>query len=155
MPEEANQVLDKVFVGLFENYIDDVPDNYFDAIYFNDVLEHLFDSYSLLGKLKSKLSPNGVIISSIPNMRYHNEIYNLLIKKDWKYQQHGIMDFTHMRFFTQKSIRRMYEDAGYEVKINEGINRTKSIRPYLFNIPFFFTQMDIFYLQYTTVAQIK
>jgi hypothetical protein len=88
-------------------------------------------------------------------MRYHNEIYNLLIKKDWKYQQHGIMDFTHMRFFTQKSIRRMYEDAGYEVKINEGINRTKSIRPYLFNIPFFFTQMDIFYLQYTTVAQIK
>jgi 2-polyprenyl-3-methyl-5-hydroxy-6-metoxy-1,4-benzoquinol methylase len=153
--EEANQVLDKVFVGLCENYLGDLPDNYFDAIYFNDVLEHLFDPYSLLGKLKSKLSPNGVIISSIPNMRYHNEIYNLLIKKDWKYEQHGIMDFTHMLFFTQKSIRKMYEDAGSFMKINEGINRTKSIRPYLFNIPFFFTQMDIFYLQYATVAQIK
>lgn len=153
--EEAKKILDTVFVDLCENYVDDLPNNYFDTIYFNDVLEHLFDPYSLLGKLKSKLFPKGVIISSIPNMRYHNEIFNLLINKDWKYEQHGIMDFTHMRFFTQKSIRRMYEDAGYDVKINEGINRTKSLRRYLFNIPFLFTQMDIFHLQYATVTQLK
>lgn len=132
MPDEAEvakKIMDKVFVGLCENFIDNLPDNHFDAIYFNDVLKHLFDSYSLLNKLKSKLLPKGVIISSIPNMRYHNEIFNLLVKKDWKYEQHGIIDFTHLRFFTGKSIRRMYEDAGYVVKINEGINRTKSIRP--------------------------
>ena len=155
MPDEAQKaekVLDKVFTGMCETFIDDLPDNYFDAIYFNDVLEHIFDPYSLLEKIKSKLSANGVVISSIPNMRYHNEMKMLLFKKDWKYAQYGIMDFTHMRFFTGKSIKRMYVEAGYKVKINEGINRTKSIKPYLYNILFLFTQMDIFYLQYATVA---
>jgi hypothetical protein len=85
-------------------------------------------------------------------MRYHNELFKLLIKKDWKYCDFGIMDFTHLKFYTQKSIRRLYEEAGYTVRVNEGINRTKSIKPLLYNIPFFFTQMDIFYLQFATVA---
>ena len=88
-------------------------------------------------------------------MRYHNELRKLLIKKDWKYEQHGVMDFTHMRFFTQKSIRRMYEDAGYSVLINEGINKSKSLKPILYNILFLFTQRDIFYLQFATVASKK
>jgi hypothetical protein len=65
------------------------------------------------------------------------------------------MDFTHLKFYTQKSIRRLYEEAGYIVLTNEGINRTKSIKPYLYNIPFLFSQMDIFYLQYATVASVK
>lgn len=153
--ESAKKVLDKVFVGKCEDFLNELPDNYFDVIYFNDVLEHLFDPYSLLSSIKNKLSSNGVVISSIPNMRYHNELRKLLIKKDWKYEQHGVMDFTHMRFFTQKSIRRMYEDAGYSVLINEGINKSKSLKPILYNILFLFTQRDIFYLQFATVASKK
>lgn len=153
--ESAKKVLDKVFVGKCEDFLNELPDNYFDVIYFNDVLEHLFDPYSLLSSIKNKLSPKGVVISSIPNMRYHNELRKLLIKKDWKYEQHGVMDFTHMRFFTQKSIRRMYEDAGYSVLINEGINKSKSLKPILYNILFLFTQKDIFYLQFATVASKK
>ncbi|WET03544.1 class I SAM-dependent methyltransferase [Flavobacterium sp. YJ01] len=155
MPEEgkeAEKVLDRVFIGKCEDFINDLPDNYFDAIYCNDVLEHLFDPYSLLKDLKSKLSNKGVVISSIPNIRYHNQFKMFLFSKNWKYQDHGIMDFTHMRFFTGKSIRRMYEDAGYLVKTHEGINKTKSLKPYLFNILFLCTQLDIFYLQYATVA---
>jgi hypothetical protein len=69
------------------------------------------------------------------------ETYDLKLATNWIY--------------TQKSIRRMYEEAGYNVQVNEGINRTKSLKPYLYNIPFFFTQMDIFYLQYATVASKK
>lgn len=155
MPEEAaeaEKIVDKIFVGECEKFIDQLPDNYFDVIYFNDVLEHLFDPYSLLKNIRAKLSPNGVVISSIPNMRYHKEMKMLCLQKDWKYKQHGVMDFTHMRFFTGKSIVRMYEEAGFTVKKNEGINKTKSLMPYLYNIPFLFTQMDIFYLQYATVA---
>lgn len=153
--EEAKKVLDKVFVGKCEDYIDDLPDNYFDAIYFNDVLEHLFDPKTVLALLKLKLKPNGIIISSIPNMRYHNVFFDYLIKKDWEYRNHGVLDFTHLKFYTKKSITRMYEDAGYEVVVNEGINRTRSLKPYLYNLLFLFTQMDIFYLQYGTVAKKK
>lgn len=155
MPEEgkeAEKVLDRVFIGKCEDFINELPDNYFDAIYCNDVLEHLFDPYSLLKDVKSKLSNKGVIISSIPNIRYHNQFKMFLFSKNWKYQDHGIMDFTHMRFFTGRSIRKMYEDAGYLVKRHEGINRTKSLKPYFFNLLFLFTQLDIFYLQYATVA---
>jgi alanine dehydrogenase len=79
----------------------------------------------------------------------------LLIKKDWKYEDYGVMDFTHLRFFTEKSIIRMFVEAGYSIKISEGINKSKSIKPYLYNIPFLFTQLDIRYPQYATVATVK
>ncbi|PKP16209.1 MAG: class I SAM-dependent methyltransferase [Bacteroidetes bacterium HGW-Bacteroidetes-23] len=155
MEEEADKarlVLDKAFGGPCEDHIDNLPDNYFDTIYFNDVLEHLTDPYTVLKKIKEKLSPNGVVISSIPNVRYHNTFMKVLIKKDWKYEDYGVMDFTHMRFFTEKSIIRMYEEAGYKIKLSEGINKSRSLKPYLYNIPLLFTQLDIRYPQFATVA---
>lgn len=158
MEEEANvavQVLDKVFVGVCEKYIDGLPEHYFDAIYMNDVLEHLVDPYTVLETLKSKLAPNGVVISSIPNVRFFRTFFKVLFEKDWKYEGHGIMDKTHLRFFTGKSIKRMYEDLGYSVLIHEGINVTRSIKPILFNVFFLFSQMDIRNVQYATVASAK
>ena len=155
MKEEADKarlVLDKVFDGPVEEHIDNLPDNYFEVIYFNDVLEHLIDPYTVLKKIKQKLSLNGVIIRSIPNVRYHNTFMNVLIKKDWKYEDYGVMDFTHLRFFTEKSIIRMYEEAGYKIKLSEGINKSRSIKPLLYNIPFLFTQLDIRYPQFATVV---
>lgn len=156
MPEhgkKAEKVLDKVFIGECEKFIDELPDHHFDAIYFNDVLEHLVDPYWVLEKIKSKLSQNGVIISSIPNMRYHSALKNLVLKKNWEYEEHGIMDKTHLRFFTGKSIANMYTRLGYKIILHKGINKTKSIKPFLYNIPFLFTAMDMRYLQYATVVK--
>ncbi len=158
MDEEARiakEKLFKVFSGKCEDYIDELPDGYFDAIYFNDVLEHLVDPYMVLDKIKHKLTPEGVVISSIPNVRYHNTFMRVLVKKDWLYEDFGVMDRTHLRFFTSKSIRRMYEELGYSVVVHEGINKSKSIKPYLYNIPVLFTQLDIRYPQYATVAKFK
>jgi len=151
----AKDKLHKVYSGKCEDYIDELPDQYFDAVYFNDVLEHLVDPYMVLDKIKSKLSKGGVVISSIPNVRYHNTFMRVLIKKDWRYEDFGVMDRTHLRFFTKKSIRAMYEDLGYDVVTNIGINRSRSIKPYLYNIPVLFTQLDIRYPQYATVATLK
>ena len=148
----AAEKLDKVFSGPCENYLDELPDNYFDAVYFNDVLEHLVDPYMVLDKIKHKLTDNGVVISSIPNVRYHKTFIKIVLHKDWKYEASGTMDKTHLRFFTGKSIRAMYEDLGYTVLKNEGLNKSKSIKPYLYNIPLLFTHMDIRNLQYATVA---
>lgn len=150
--DKADKVLDKLFSGPCEDLIDDLPENYFDVIYFNDILEHLEDPYDVLRWVKSKLKKEGVVISSIPNIRHYKAILNLIFNKEWKYEAQGVMDKTHLRFFTGKSIKRMYEEQGYKIITHEGINKTSSIRPILFNIPFLFTQMDIRYMQYATVA---
>ena len=158
MEEEAKvaeTVLDKVFTGPCEQFINDLPDNYFDVIYFNDVLEHLADPYTVLDVLKKKLSKDGVVISSIPNVRFYRTFSKVVFGKDWKYDEFGIMDKTHLRFFTGKSIKRMYEDLGYKIVIHEPINITKSLKPILFNIPLLFSQMDIRNLQYATVASVR
>ena len=151
----AETVLDKVFTGGVEPFLEQLPDRYFDAIYFNDVLEHLADPYSVLEILKSKLAPGGVIISSIPNVRFYRTFSRVVFAKDWRYDEFGIMDKTHLRFFTGRSIRRMYEDLGYEILKHEPINVTKSLKPILFNILVLFTHMDIRNLQYATVATVK
>jgi 2-polyprenyl-3-methyl-5-hydroxy-6-metoxy-1,4-benzoquinol methylase len=151
----AETVLDKVFTGGVEPFLDQLPDRYFDAIYFNDVLEHLADPYSVLETLKSKLAPGGLIISSIPNVRFYRTFSRVVFAKDWRYDEFGIMDKTHLRFFTGKSIRRMYEDLGYNVLTHEPINKTKSLKPILFNILVLFTQWDIRNLQYATVATVN
>ncbi len=151
----AEKVLDKAFAGPCEDYLDELPDGYFDAIYFNDVLEHMLDPYSVLDRIKAKLSPDGVVISSIPNIRSYDTFMKLAVKKDWKYEKNGILDHTHYRFFTGKSTKRMYEELGYEVLTHEGINKTKSLRPILFNILVLFTHMDMRNLQYATVAKVK
>ncbi len=147
--------LDKVFSGPCEDYLDELPDHYFDVIYCNDVLEHLVDPEMVLTKLKKKLTNKGILISSIPNIRYHNTFMRLVFKKDWIYNDHGVMDKTHLRWFTGKSIQRMYEDLGYTVLQHEGINKSKSIKPWLYNIPVLFTHLDIRYPQYATVASFK
>lgn len=152
---DAKSKLDKVFVGKCEDFIDDLPDNYFDAIYFNDVLEHLAYPDEVIKAIKKKLTPNGVVISSIPNMRFYKTFKRLLFKKDWKYEDYGVMDKTHLRFFTKKSIKRMYEEQGYYVITHEGINKSKSIKPYLFYLLTLFTQLDMRFVQFATVAKRK
>ncbi|MFH4967609.1 class I SAM-dependent methyltransferase [Gaetbulibacter sp. M240] len=151
--EEAKTQLDKVFIGKCEDFIGDLPDGYFDAIYFNDVLEHLVDPYEVLKQMKPKLQKEGVIISSLPNVRHYNTFKRVLFQKDWRYEDYGVMDRTHLRFFTKKSIRRMYEELGYKVLIHKGINRSKSIKPYLFYLLTLFTQLDMRFVQFATVVK--
>ncbi len=152
--KKAVSKLDKVLIGTCESQIRKLPDQYFDVIYFNDVLEHLTDPNVVLQSIKAKLSPNGVLISSIPNIRYHKVLKDLIIKRDFKYANDGVMDNTHLRWFTSKSIQRMYADCGFEIISHQGINKTKSIKPYLYNIPLLFSAMDIFYVQFATVVKL-
>ncbi|MEJ2613821.1 MAG: methyltransferase domain-containing protein [Ignavibacteriaceae bacterium] len=110
----AAENLDSVIPGSIEDAIFKLPDNYFDTIIFADVLEHLIDPYSVLEKIKSKLSKKGEIVASIPNVR-HWSVVKKLLEGDWEYQEFGIMDNTHLRFFTRKSIYNMFEKAGYKI----------------------------------------
>lgn len=148
--KQAEEILDKVFSGPCEDFLEELPDNYFDVVYFNDFLEHLFDPYKVLKIMKTKLTKNGKIISSIPNIRYHSSLSMFLFDREWKNQDSGVMDHTNIWFFTKKSIKRLYEDLGFKILSHKGLNRTKSLKPYLINLLLLFTASDIFYVQYAT-----
>lgn len=112
---EAQLKLDNVIPGKAEDAIADLPDNYFDTIIFADVLEHLVDPYSVIEDIKKKLAPGGEIVVSIPNVR-HWSVVKQLLEGNWKYEKWGIMDSTHLRFFTKQSITEMFEGAGFKIK---------------------------------------
>ncbi len=151
----ASKRLYKVLVGDVAVQLSNLPDQYFDVIVCNDVLEHLLDPYTVVLKLKNKLNKNGVIVSSIPNIRYFRNFFDLMFNKNWDYTDSGILDRTHLRFFTYKSIRKLFEENGYEIVKMEGINATKSIRPFIFNIFFLGWFWDIKFLQFATIAKVK
>lgn len=118
----AAQHLDKVIQAPVEEALKELPDNSFDAIFFNDVLEHLVDPYTLLSQIKAKLKVNGIVLASLPNILHLETWYKIFKNKDWKYEDGGILDKTHLRYFTIKSAVRMFEEAGYKVEIAQGIH---------------------------------
>lgn len=154
--KEAQKKYHTVIVADVKTGIPQIPEKYFDAIYCNDVLEHLIDPYSTLQELQQKLNPKGVVISSIPNVRYFNNFINFLFKKEWRYEDSGILDRTHLRFFTKKSILRMFEEANYEILQIQGINGyDKSWKFKIINILTFGLISDTRYLQFAVIAKPK
>jgi len=161
----AGKKLDKIIIGdISTEVVSQLPDNYFDCVVFNDILEHLADPYSVLIKIKPKLSPKGVVVCSLPNIRFFYTFKALVLGKEWKYEDVGILDKTHLRFFTIKSIPEMFDSLGYEIEkiegINpieeiEGINSLKSWKYRIFNILSFGFFSDSRYCQIACVASPK
>ena len=111
----AKKNLDHVVCGDLEKltlseswFIEDA----FDYIICGDVLEHLNDPWSQLKRLSKFLKPGGKIIVSLPNIRYYGVSFPLIFKDDWEYRDSGILDSTHLRFFTKKTGRKLLIDAG-------------------------------------------
>ena len=71
------------------------------------------NTWAILNALRSKLEPDGKIISSIPNIRTISFVSKLLFAKRFEYKESGVMDITHLRFFARKDIEIMFTDAVY------------------------------------------
>jgi len=151
--KNAQKNLDKVLTGDICLLIDSLPDGYFNCIVFNDVLEHMVDPYSVLIKVKNKLSKNGLIICSIPNFRFFYSLRDFLASKDWKYEDEGIFDKTHLRFFTLKSIKRMFDSLDYEILKIKGLSEIRSWKFKLLDLLSFGYLADTRYVQYACVAR--
>jgi len=76
-----------------------LPDGPFDLIILLDVLEHLVDPWRMVDRLSAVLNPGGSIIVSIPNVSHYSIIISLL-RGQWNYTNQGLLDRTHLRFFT-------------------------------------------------------
>jgi GT2 family glycosyltransferase/2-polyprenyl-3-methyl-5-hydroxy-6-metoxy-1,4-benzoquinol methylase/glycosyltransferase involved in cell wall biosynthesis len=86
----------------------------FDAILFADLLEHLPRPEQALALARELLAPGGVVIASLPNVR-HWSVVRQLLEGEFRYEPAGILDRTHLRFFTKRSAQRLLEEQGFEV----------------------------------------
>jgi 2-polyprenyl-3-methyl-5-hydroxy-6-metoxy-1,4-benzoquinol methylase len=87
----------------------------FDAILYGDVLEHLVDPLRVLVGLDRALVPDGFVVISVPNIA-HLYIRLLLLVGRFDYIDRGILDDSHLRFFTERSLRALLADAGLTVE---------------------------------------
>lgn len=119
----AESVVDRIFCEGVESCIESLPDKHFDSVVFNDVLEHLVEPWSVLRSLRGKLRDSGAVTASLPNIRHWSRIKQLWLDGDWTYQDDGLLDRTHLRFFTPQSMRSLFEEADYKVTRLEGLKR--------------------------------
>ncbi len=110
----ARQRLDQVFVGDIEGLDLPLPPGRFDAIVCGDILEHLRDPDRLLRQARAWLTPDGRLVASIPNVRHHSVVRSVL-EGNWTYESAGLLDRTHLRFFTRREIEKLFFRAGFAV----------------------------------------
>lgn len=157
MADNAKEKIDRVFVGDASKEIDNLINlKYkYDCIIFADILEHLIYPWEVLQRSKLLLNHDGKIIISIPNINYYQTFINLFVKRYWPYEDRGIHDRTHLRFFTKKNILEMFETSELKIqKINRNYrlldkkSRLNKFSKFL-GIPFL---KDFFTFQYIILA---
>ncbi|MFJ5964372.1 glycosyltransferase [Bacillus sp. NPDC093026] len=117
----ANAYYREVTQAAADEYPWSEKENFFDAILFSDVLEHISDPWQTISQAYASLKPGGVIICCLPNM-LHAEVLLPLMTGDFTYQDVGILDRTHLRFFTPKTMRALFPEALFDIIIEKRIN---------------------------------
>lgn len=111
--EEARDVLERLEIAdLNARALDDIFEaGSFDAVVFGDVLEHVLDPAAALRSARALLRPGGAVIVSIPNVA-HGALRLSLLLGEWDYQDTGLLDRTHIRFYTHDSLVGLLRSAG-------------------------------------------
>lgn len=107
----AKQNLDTAYHANVDNFNPPLSQGEFDCIIFADVLEHLVDPWHIARQYASFLKKKGTLVASIPNIRHLPILKQLLEDGSWEYQDEGILDRTHLRFFTKKEFVKLLSQA--------------------------------------------
>jgi len=162
----ASKRMQKILIGKYSEVENQIPERYFDLVICNDVIEHLEDVDSFLNSINKKMKEGAFLVGSVPNVRFYGNLKSLLINLDWEYVESGILDKDHLRFFTERSLRRFLERHGFVIDLFKGINKQNFhnfglrclIRSLLINGAIAITlgsYSDIRYLQFGFRAQKK
>lgn len=112
--EEAAPALERIVVGDLERL--DLPAEFageqFDVVVFGDVLEHLRDPLPVLRSVRELLRPGGAVVISVPNIA-HGDVRLALLQGKFTYRNLGLLDNTHVHFFTRESLRGFLQEAGF------------------------------------------
>ena len=111
----ARQVLDEVLSIDIEQAGSLAVGQPFDCIICADVLEHLREPRTVLQSLRDRLSPDGVLVASLPNVRNHTVVQSLLAG-NWTYESAGLLDADHVRFFTRREIEKLFFRCGLAIE---------------------------------------
>ncbi len=149
---EASKVLDRALHGFFDESLA-LAEGSFDTIVFNDSLEHFPETMPPLQLARRLLKPGGRIVASIPNIRHWPDLKRFVFYGEWDYQDEGVMDRTHLRFFTRSSILKTFASAGLHVQRIEGLGSCwRGLRLMLAKLLLPRSAQDIRYLQFAVVA---
>ncbi len=132
--------VDAAYAELAKRYCDDclvldiesAPDSFWqdqserDCWIFGDTLEHLKDPWTVLRRIRDVISRKGVVVACIPNAQ-HWTLQAKLSVGDFRYQESGLMDKTHLRWFTRQTIIELLDYAGF--RIEAGVPRVMSNEP--------------------------
>lgn len=112
---------DHVLVGEFPH--DGLPSGRFDVVMCADVLEHMAAPEKALRAAMKAMAQGGVLVASVPNVRHWRAVvWPLLRHGTWTYTERGILDSTHLRFFTRRSICAFLSANGWSAESVTGIN---------------------------------
>ncbi|MFT5295188.1 MAG: 2-polyprenyl-3-methyl-5-hydroxy-6-metoxy-1,4-benzoquinol methylase [Colwellia sp.] len=93
----------------------------FDFILCGDVLEHLRDPWAVLSDLSHVIKEDGTLVITVPNTQHYTVSLALLFKGEWSYKDAGILDRTHIRFFTRKTMFELYNSKQYSLVANQAL----------------------------------
>lgn len=114
---KARQHAKKIVIGDIEdeNLLYQI-EKQFDVILFMHILEHLIDPWCVLERVKTLLRPDGFVIITIPNVACWYIRKELFLKGKFEYADIGILDRTHLRFFTFTTAKKLIWDSGYQIE---------------------------------------
>jgi len=114
---QAKGTVDHLMIGSIEEDDFAFADEKFDLILLLDVLEHLIDPWRVIRELvDSNLRVGGIVVASVPNIRFYGSFAPLVFKGQWEYADTGVLDRTHLRFFTKKSAQALISGAGLNIE---------------------------------------
>ncbi|MBT9316768.1 class I SAM-dependent methyltransferase [Leptothoe spongobia] len=93
----------------------------FDVATFGDVLEHIKNPWQLLKAVRRILNPNGFVVASIPNIA-HGAVRLSLLEGEFEYREVGLLDNTHLRFFTRSSVGQLFSESGYAIQVEDSVH---------------------------------
>lgn len=130
-PEAARRAEEKGFDLLLQGDVETLAlplePGSLDVILCLDVLEHLRDPWAMVARLTALLKPGGALVVSLPNIRHYKIVLALLFRGQWRYQDAGILDRTHLRFFVRESAVELLRGSGLAVEAVQphGLKRWK------------------------------
>ena len=150
-PEPSHGLLDCYIQNNSDEIVIDFPSGYFDIIICADVLEHFVNPWRALQQLQNYLKPGGLVIASLPNIRFYKTVLGILLGGDFRYADDGgILDKTHLRFFCKRNMRDLFREAGLQVM---GFRYKMAFLYRIFTILSFGLTEGLWVKQYTIVSR--
>jgi len=137
----AEQVCSKVWVHDLERGLPEAATGPYDLVILSHVLEHLRNPESLLSQISRAITPEGRVAVALPNiLNWHQRL--LFLAGRFEYSEEGIMDNTHLRFYTFSSARQMIEKSGFRVVRAKGAGSVLPWGPLRQLVPCFTSSID-------------